>query len=49
MKAIYYSETGPSSVLRAGDQPTPTPGPGEVLVRVARSGVNPSDTKSRAG
>jgi NADPH2:quinone reductase len=29
--------------------PTPEPGPGEVSVRLACSGVNPSDVKSRAG
>jgi NADPH2:quinone reductase len=29
--------------------PDPEPGPGEVLVRLATSGVNPSDVKTRAG
>ena len=29
--------------------PTPAPGPGEVLVRLAASGVNPSDWKMRRG
>jgi NADPH:quinone reductase-like Zn-dependent oxidoreductase len=32
-----------------GDMPTPEPGAGEVLVRLATSGVNPSDWKTRAG
>jgi NADPH2:quinone reductase len=32
-----------------GELPTPRPGPGEVLVRVFASGVNPSDVKSRQG
>jgi len=31
------------------DVPAPVPGPGEVLVRLAASGVNPSDWKARGG
>ncbi len=49
MRAIVYSETGPSSVLRWEERPDPAPGPGEVLVRLARAGVNPTDWKFRAG
>lgn len=50
MRAAYYEKTGPASaVLRVGELPDPEPGPGEVLVRVAVSGVNPSDVKKRAG
>ncbi|WP_149538031.1 NADPH:quinone reductase [Siccirubricoccus phaeus] len=49
MKAIWYEKNGDSSVLTYGDLPTPTPGPGEVLVRIAASGVNPSDWKTRRG
>ncbi|MBB4685740.1 NADPH:quinone reductase [Amycolatopsis jiangsuensis] len=49
MRAIVYSETGPSSVLRLVERPEPTAGPGEVVVRVVRSGVNPTDWKHRAG
>jgi NADPH:quinone reductase-like Zn-dependent oxidoreductase len=50
MKAIWYDRQGPAAdVLVYGDLPTPTPGPGEVLVRLAASGVNPSDWKSRSG
>ena len=48
MRAIVYTETGPSSVLRLDDQPVPEPGPGEVRVLVVRSGVNPTDWKFRA-
>jgi NADPH:quinone reductase len=29
--------------------PAPEPGPGELRVRVTRSGVNPGDTKKRRG
>ncbi|MEU8171325.1 NADPH:quinone reductase [Microbispora hainanensis] len=49
MKAIVYSETGDSDVLRLTERPLPEPGPGEVRVRVVRSGVNPTDWKSRRG
>lgn len=48
MRAVVYSETGPSSVLSLVERPEPTPGPGEVLVRVVRAGVNPTDWKFRA-
>jgi NADPH2:quinone reductase len=36
-------------VLHVGELPTPDPGNGEVRVRLATSGVNPSDVKTRAG
>lgn len=50
MKAAWYEETGPArEVLRVGELPDPEAGPGEVLVRVRASGVNPSDFKQRAG
>ncbi len=50
MRAISYGRKGPASeVLVLGEMPMPKPGPGEVLVRVHASGVNPSDTKSRSG
>ena len=49
MRAVVYSEKGPSSVLRVTDRPAPEPGVGEVRVKLARSGVNPTDWKARAG
>ncbi|HEY3148883.1 MAG TPA: NADPH:quinone reductase [Dongiaceae bacterium] len=50
MKAAFYDRNGPADeVLKVGDLPMPAPVPGEVLVRVKASGVNPSDVKSRAG
>lgn len=50
MKAIWYEQTGPAThVLTYGEMDIPTPGPGEVLVRLYASGVNPSDVKARAG
>jgi NADPH2:quinone reductase len=48
MKAAWYERQGsPSSVLVVGEMPTPMPGPGEVRIRVAASGVNPGDVKKR--
>ena len=50
MKAILYNQFGPANeVLELQDVEITQPGPGEVLVRLHRSGVNPSDTKKRAG
>ena len=47
MKAIVYERNGDPSVLGLVDRPVPEPGAGEVLVRMAVSGVNPTDWKSR--
>jgi NADPH2:quinone reductase len=49
MRAIEYSQTGGPDVLTLQDRPVPEPGPGEVRVRIHRSGVNPTDWKSRTG
>jgi NADPH2:quinone reductase len=49
MKAIVYSTPGASDVLSLVDRDVAAPGPGEVRVRIAVSGVNPTDWKSRAG
>jgi NADPH2:quinone reductase len=49
VKAIAYEQTGDTDVLQEVERPEPRPGPGEVLVRVAVSGVNPTDWKSRQG
>jgi len=50
MKACWFEVFGSAQgVLRQGDWPTPEPGPGEVLVQLQTSGVNPSDVKKRAG
>ena len=50
MKAAFYERNGPADeVLQVAEMPMPAPAPGEVLVRVKASGVNPSDVKSRAG
>ncbi|MGA7312190.1 MAG: NADPH:quinone reductase [Pseudolabrys sp.] len=50
MQAAYYERNGPArEVLRIGEIQTPSAGPGEVRVKLAASGVNPSDVKSRQG
>ncbi len=50
MKAALYRKTGAAAdVLAVEDIDRPEPGPGEVLVRVHASGVNPTDYKTRAG
>jgi NADPH:quinone reductase-like Zn-dependent oxidoreductase len=49
MKAIVINEYGGPEVLKYEDVPDPTPGAGEVLVRVAASSVNPFDVKIRSG
>ena len=50
MRAAWYERQGPAGeVLTVGEVETPEPGPGEVRIRVATSGVNPSDVKRRAG
>jgi len=48
MKAVVYTENGPSSVLGVVDRDVAEPGAGEVRVRVVRAGVNPTDWKFRA-
>ncbi|SET33842.1 NADPH:quinone reductase [Thalassotalea agarivorans] len=50
MKAAWFESFGkPADSLIIGEIDTPTAGPGEVLVRMHTSGVNPSDTKKRDG
>jgi NADPH2:quinone reductase len=50
MKAAWFESFGPArQVIRIGEQPAPAPGPGEVLVRLKTSAINPSDVKKRAG
>ena len=50
MKAAWYEANGEArDVLVVGEMETPSPGAGEVLVRLATSGVNPSDVKTRKG
>jgi NADPH2:quinone reductase len=46
LAAVYGTDDG-SADLRVRELDTPEPGPGEVRVRVAISGVNPTDWKAR--
>lgn len=48
MKAAWYEVQGAArDVLVVGSMPDPQPGPGEVRIRVASSGINPGDLKKR--
>ena len=50
MRAASYDRYGPAAeVLTVREVDRPAPGAGEVLVKVACSGVNPTDWKSRSG
>ncbi len=49
MKAVVVHQYGGPEVLKYEDYPDPVPGPGDVLVRVAATSVNPIDYKRRAG
>lgn len=49
MKAVVYDRYGPPDVLRVEDVPVPTPGAGQVLVRVAATSVNLSDWECLRG
>ncbi len=50
MRAAWYERRGPASdVLVVGEMPQPSPGEGEVRIRLAFSGINPGDVKKRSG
>jgi NADPH2:quinone reductase len=49
MKAIQIGQTGGPEVLRLAELPDPSPGPGQVLVRLSAIGVNFVDTYHRGG
>jgi len=50
MRAAVFDSHGPAhEVLRVEEIDRPEPGPGEVRVRIAASGVNPTDWKARSG
>ncbi|MEU8193588.1 quinone oxidoreductase [Microbispora amethystogenes] len=49
MRAIVVSAYGDSSVLEYAERPDPEPGPGQVLIEVAATGVNFIDVYHREG
>ena len=49
MKAVEISAFGKPDVLRLGERPAPVPGAGELLIRVAASGINRPDVLQRTG
>ena len=49
MKAACIEQTGPPEVLKFGERPMPGPAAGEVLVKIAFTGVNFADINVRSG
>lgn len=49
MRAVVAPEPGGPDMLRLAELPVPSPGPGEVLIRVAAAGVNRPDVLQRMG
>jgi NADPH:quinone reductase len=47
VRAIQMTEFGGPEVLKLAELPVPEPGPGEVLIRVSRAGLNFADTHTR--
>jgi NADPH:quinone reductase-like Zn-dependent oxidoreductase len=48
-KVVQYREFGGIDVLEVADLPRPTPGPGQVLVEVLATSINPGEAKIREG
>src|ERR1700693_1158031 len=49
MRAVRFDQYGGLDVLEARDVERPTPGPGQVLVRVKAAGINPGEASIREG
>lgn len=49
MRAIVATELGEPEVLRLAEAERPSPGPGQVLIRVQAAGINFADTERRRG
>jgi NADPH2:quinone reductase len=47
MRAVQITEFGGPEVLQVAELPVPEPGPGELLIRVSRAGLNFGDTHQR--
>jgi NADPH:quinone reductase-like Zn-dependent oxidoreductase len=48
-RAVRFDHYGGLDVLQVVDVPRPTPGPGQVLVRVKAAGINPGESSIRKG
>lgn len=49
MRAVWWREVGPPSVLVPGDAPDPEPAADQVLIRVEAAGITFIETQTRAG
>jgi NADPH:quinone reductase-like Zn-dependent oxidoreductase len=49
MRALRFHKTGDLAGLKVEEVPMPSPGPGELLVRVRTAAINPSDVKNVQG
>ena len=49
MKAVRFAEYGGADVLNVVEVPQPEPGPGQALVQVKATGINPGEAKIREG
>lgn len=49
MRCVEYSGAGGPEVITIAERPIPTPGPGEVLIKVAAAGINRADVLQREG
>jgi NADPH:quinone reductase len=49
MTALSFAQYGPPSVLSLVEREVPEPGPGDVLIEVRASGINPSDIRNVEG
>src|SRR5438309_10775044 len=48
-RAVRFDEYGGIDVLKVVEVEPPVPGPGEVLIRVKATGINPGEAKIRSG
>jgi NADPH:quinone reductase len=49
MRAVGFTKFGDPSVLRVVSLPIPSPGPGQLRVKVVAATVNPTDIAFRQG
>lgn len=49
MHACYIERYGGPEVVKLGERPAPTPGPGELVFRMEAASINPVDFKTRNG